>query len=155
MATWLLLTWTRTWSQLLFGAALSLIVAIGLSKLGNVAEPWRFLGPRRLFHALALAASSAGRIVRANLSLARRIWSPSRPLSSGMVVVPSRLRSEGGVAAVGIISSVIVDNQIVDVDRRGGHLQYHAIAVTSDEPEENRDVINGPIEDRLRKMGIR
>jgi multicomponent Na+:H+ antiporter subunit E len=88
--------------------------------------------------------------VDANLSLSRRIWSPSRPLRPGMVVVPTELRSDGGLAAVGLISSLIVDNQIVDVDRDRHELQYHAVWIDSADPEVNRRKINGPLEERLR-----
>ena len=82
---WILLTWTRTLSQLIFGLGLSLLVALGCAFFGPVAAPWAYLSPRRLLATVRLFISALGRIVRANLSLARRIWSPSLPLRSGMV----------------------------------------------------------------------
>src|SRR6266516_2457768 len=86
-ATWILLTWTATAEQLLFGAGLALAVSAVLAPLGPAVGPWHALTPRRLASLLWLAIDALRRIVRANLSLARREWSPSRPLHSGMVVV--------------------------------------------------------------------
>ena len=143
---WVLLTWTRTAEQLIVGAALSVAVALALAPLGGVAAPWRLLDPVRLAAAVRLAVISAGRICVANLRLARRIWSPRRPLSSGMVIAATRQRTDGSLAAAGILTSVIVENQLVDVDRSRGQLQYHAVAVPEGDPEQVADVINAPTE---------
>jgi multicomponent Na+:H+ antiporter subunit E len=97
---------------------------------------------------LGLFVSALGRIVRANLSLARRVWLPSLPLRSGMVIVPTEFSSEGALAAVGLITSVIVDNQLVDLDVAQAELQYHGVWVSTD-PQENRKRMNGPVEARL------
>jgi multicomponent Na+:H+ antiporter subunit E len=78
-----------------------------------------------------LFLSALTRIVRANISLAQRIWTPDLPLRSGMVVVRTEFESEGGLAAVGLITSVIVDNQLVDLDVANGELQYHGVWITS------------------------
>jgi multicomponent Na+:H+ antiporter subunit E len=59
------------------------------------------------------------------------------------------MRSDGELAAVGLISSLIVDNQIVDLDRSRRELQYHAVAVPEGTPEERVAAVNGPIEERI------
>ena len=143
---WVLLTWTLTLEQLLFGAAIALTVAVALAPLGEVAGPWQLLTPRRLAAAAALLALAGRRIVVANLRLSALIWNPRRPLRSGMVVVATRERSAGGLTAVGLITSVIVDNQLVDVDRGAAQLQYHAVQVPDGGPEKARAQINGPVE---------
>jgi multicomponent Na+:H+ antiporter subunit E len=153
--TWVLLTWTLTWSQLLFGAGFAAAVSVACAPLGPVAEPWRLVSPRRLASFGKLAGTVALRIVRANVGLARRVWAPSRPLRSGMIVVPTAMRSEGGLAAVGVLTSVIVDNQLVDVDRARHELQYHAVEVRSEDPAQNRGAVNGPVEDPLRRAGVK
>jgi multicomponent Na+:H+ antiporter subunit E len=146
---WVLLTWTLTLEQMLFGVAAAVIVAVALAPLGEVAGPWRLLTPRRLGAAGALLILAARRIVLANLRLSWLIWNPRLPVSSGMVIVPTSQRSEGGLTAVGLITSLIVDNQLVDLDRSAGQLQYHAVEVPEGGPEEARKAINGPVEDRL------
>jgi multicomponent Na+:H+ antiporter subunit E len=141
---WLLLTWTATAEQLLFGAGLAAVTAILIAPLGKVVGPWR-LGPRRLRALAALVARSAVEIVRANASLTRRIWfSPHPP--SGMVIVPTRATTDGEIAATGLITSLIVDNQIIDLDRSSSELQYHAVAVPEGSPEDRAEGINAPTE---------
>jgi multicomponent Na+:H+ antiporter subunit E len=140
---WLLLTWTRTAEQLLVGAGIAVLVALTLAPLGRVARPWRLAEPPRAWAVVRLIASALWRILRANLSLARRIWSPSLPLRSGMIVLPTAERSDAGLAGVGLISSLIVDNQIVDLDRDRNLLQYHAVSIPAGDPAES---VNRPVE---------
>jgi multicomponent Na+:H+ antiporter subunit E len=147
--TWLLLTWTVTFEQLVFGGLLAAAVALAMAPLGSVARPWLLLEPRRFAAVLRLLVVALGRIVVANVGLARRIWAPSRPLASGMVVVPTTMRTDGGLGGVGLISSLIVDNQIVDVDRRHHQLQYHAVDVPRGTDEKKAGAINGPVEELL------
>lgn len=149
---WVLLTWTRTLEQLLVGAVIAVAVGAVLAPLGEVIGPWALLRPRRLLGVVRLLGIVPVRIVVANVRLARRIWAPSRPLSSGMVVVPTRERSDGGLTTVGLITSLIVDNQLVDLDRGTHRLQYHAVAVPSRDPEKASEAINAPLERRLRQM---
>jgi multicomponent Na+:H+ antiporter subunit E len=147
---WVLLTWTLTAEQLLIGAVVALVVAVALAPLGEVAGPWRLLRPRALAGGIWLMVAAAGRVLVANLRLSRRIWDPRRPLSSGMVITPTRERADWGLTAVGLISSLIVDNQLVDLDRRAHELQYHAVAVPEGGPEQVRQHVNGPVEDLLK-----
>jgi multicomponent Na+:H+ antiporter subunit E len=63
-----------------------------------------------------------------------------------MVVVPTHERSDLGLTTVGLVTSLIVDNQIVDLDRRRHELQYHAVAVPEGGPEAAREEINAPVE---------
>jgi multicomponent Na+:H+ antiporter subunit E len=150
--TWVLLTWTKTAEQLLVGAVVAAAVAAACAPLGPVAAPWAVLAPRRLWAALRLAGWSVVQIVRANMSLSRRIWSPRRPIRPGMVVVPTAMDSDGELAAVGLVSSLIVDNQIVDLDRRRHELLYHSVWVETDDQRANRAKINGPLEDRIEAL---
>jgi multicomponent Na+:H+ antiporter subunit E len=84
--------------------------------------------------------------VRANLSLTRRILLPSRPVHSGMVIVATDAITDGELAATGLLTSLVVDNQLVDLDRSNRELQYHAMAVPETAAWKH---INGPIERRV------
>ena len=147
---WVLLTWTLTLEQMLFGAGISVAVAVALAPLGDVAGPWRLLAPRRLAAAARLLVLAARRIVLANLRLSWLIWHPRPPLRSGMVIVPTTERSAGGLTAVGLITSLIVDNQLVDLDRRP---RAAAVSRGRKSPAAARSgaraAINGPVEDLL------
>jgi multicomponent Na+:H+ antiporter subunit E len=151
-AVWVVLSWTKTAEQLIVGAAAAAIVATACAPLGPIAPPWSLLAPRRLLATVRAAVWALGQIVRANLSLSRRIWAPSRPLRPGMVIVRSEMESEGEWAAVGLVTSLIVDNQLVDLDRRGHEMLFHTVWVDTVNPEENRAHINGPVEDRIRAI---
>jgi multicomponent Na+:H+ antiporter subunit E len=145
-AVWILLTWTATVEDLLVGAVVALGCGIAFAPLGEVATPWATLRPRRLAALVLLAGECAARIVAANLSLTRRILSPSRPLHSGMVIVPTEARSDAELAATGVLTSLVVDNQFVDLQRDRHRLQYHAMTVP-DGPA--RESVNGPLERRI------
>lgn len=145
-AIWLVVTWTGSAGQLVFGAVLAAVVGAILAPLGPAIPVWRVLEPRRLWALLRLAAYVAVSIVRANLSLARRIWSPSLPLRPGMVVIPTEVRGEGRLATVGVLSSLIVDNQLVDVAPERAQMQYHSVWVESEDVESNYRRINARLE---------
>jgi multicomponent Na+:H+ antiporter subunit E len=150
--SWLVLTWTVTAEQLVTGALVSLLLtALLYPLLGTVVRPWALLTPARAVAGIRLVLVCLARIVLANLKLARRIWSPSRPLNSGMVVVPTAMTSDAELAGVGLLSSLIVDNQLVDLDRGRRQLQYHAVAVP--EPDADRTaVVTGGTEPLVRAM---
>ncbi|HZX07608.1 Na+/H+ antiporter subunit E [Kribbella sp.] len=144
---WLGLTATFTVESIVVGLVVSILVGWLLAPLGPAAPPWRVLV------ALRLAPFVVYKVVRANVSLARRIWTPSLPLATGMVVVRTGFGDEDRIAAVGIVSSLIVDNQIIDMDSSRRELVYHCVAV----PAEGRryDEINGPLERRMGRPGDR
>jgi multicomponent Na+:H+ antiporter subunit E len=130
-------------------------VAVALAPLGDVARPWRLLAPRRLAGAAVLLALAARQVVVANLRLSRLIWDPRlrRRLRTGMIIVPTSQVTEGGLTAVGLVTSVIVDNQLADLDPSRGQLQYHAVEVPDGGPEQAREQINGPVERILARYG--
>jgi multicomponent Na+:H+ antiporter subunit E len=147
---WVVLSWTTAVEQAVYGAVVSIAVAVALSPLGPAARPWRLLHPKRLVRLGAVAMLSLARIVWANLVLARRVWSPSRPIRTGMLVVPTELETAGALTTIGLLGSIIVDHQLVDLE--AGRLQYHAVWVTSEDPQEAREHINGRLERLLRPL---
>jgi multicomponent Na+:H+ antiporter subunit E len=146
---WVLLTWTLTVEQQVYGVCIAAAVAVALAPLGEVAGPWRLLRPRALAGGTWLLLSAGWRILLANVELSRRIWDPCRPLASGMVITPTRERTDWGLAATGIISSLIVDNQITDLDTHAHEFQYHAVEVPDGGQEKAYQEINGPVEGLL------
>ena len=150
--TWTVLSWTLSVEQIGVGIAVSAFAATMCAQLGPMAGPWQVLRPRRAAALVRMAGYVLVRMVRANLALSRRIWAPRMPLPSGMVVVPTTARTDGALTAVGILTSVIVDSQLVDLNRPRGELQYHVVSADRTDPEDNRRRINAPIEDRLTPM---
>ena len=149
LLVWVVLTWTRTLEQLAFGAVFALFVALMLAPVGPVVRPWKILSPRRLVGLVLLVARCAVRVLYANVGLARRIWDPRLPIRPGMVVVPTQASSDGDLTLTGLLTSLIVDNQIVDLDRSRKTLLYHSINVPPGPPEQTRESVNGPVEELL------
>lgn len=149
---WIVLTWTEATEDVVFGAVAAAVVAVLLMPLGEAARPWRLLVPGRLVLAGRTAARVMTGMVKANISLSRRIWSRKPPLRPGMVVVPTRMRSDGGLTAVGLLTSLVVDNQVVDVDRGHHQLQYHGVWFETDAPAVNGAHVNGPLEELLSNL---
>jgi multicomponent Na+:H+ antiporter subunit E len=143
-AAWLLLTWTMTLEVVLVGAASALGIAIVIAPVGPVAAPWRLL--RRPVRLLSLVATVTWRMAAANIALARRVWRRRLVVPSGIVVVPTRVTTDGELCGVGVLTSLVVDNQVMDVDRRRHQLLYHAVAVPPEDRRERYAAINGPIE---------
>jgi multicomponent Na+:H+ antiporter subunit E len=69
-----------------------------------------------------------------------------------MVIAATRERRAAGLTAVGLMTSVVVDSQLVDLDARRGQLQYHAVAAPAGGPDETARVINAPAERLLRPL---
>jgi multicomponent Na+:H+ antiporter subunit E len=145
---WLLLTWTATVEQFVVGALISALVTVVGASLGNLAGPWRVLSPSRALAVARLIAVVAARVVVANVRLARLVWSRRPDPPSGMVIVSTDERSDGGLTAVAVFTSVVVDSQLVDLDRERHELQYHAVWASEDQ-EANHRRINAPIEAAL------
>jgi multicomponent Na+:H+ antiporter subunit E len=72
-----------------------------------------------------------------------------------MVVVPTQLRTDGSLGMLGLVTSLIVDNQMVDLDRDRDVLQYHAVVVPSGSKPEQAEAINAPTERMLLRIDRR
>ena len=131
----------------------SAAVALACAPLGSVAGPWALLRPRRLVALPSLIAVVSRRVVTANWHLTRLIWSrrvwSRRAPPSGMLVVPTIARTDAELTAVGVLTSLIVNSQLVDLDRHRHQLQYHAVEVASTDPEANRSRINQAVEEHV------
>jgi multicomponent Na+:H+ antiporter subunit E len=71
-----------------------------------------------------------------------------------MLIVPTSMRTDGGIGGTGLITSLIVDNQITDLDRKRQELQYHAVAVPEGDRGRRAMSVNAPVE-RLLKPIVR
>jgi len=142
---WLVLTWSTEIEQLLSGALLAIAVAAANHGLGTVARPWAVVAPRRLTALVRLAAVTSWRLLVAGMSLSRAVWfGGSRP-PSGLVTIDTDERRDGGLAAVGLLTSLTPDNQLVDLDRQRSVLLYHTLRVLPDRGEQRR-ALTGSIE---------
>ena len=152
MLVWLLLSWMVTPESLAIGAVASFAGALAFVRVSRTPGPWVFLQPRRLLAVTRFAGYLLGRVVVANVRLSRMVVTSGRPSASGMVIVPTRASSDSDLAAVGLLSSLVVDNQLVDLDRSRRELMYHVMEAPPADPDAAVAAINGPIEARIRKV---
>ena len=80
-----------------------------------------------------------------------RSKSVKQRLRTGMIIIPTTQESAGGLTTVGLVTSAIVDNQLIDLDRSRKQLQYHAVEVPR--PDQAVEHINGPVERILARYG--
>jgi multicomponent Na+:H+ antiporter subunit E len=147
-AAWLLLSGTTTRDSLLAGLVVAGLVAAALAPLGTVVGPWTLVSPARIGPQLKLAGRVLVGITTANLDLVRRTWALPRPdVTPGMVSIPTRARTDAELTAVGTLTSLVVDNQFVDVDRSTDELLFHCMAVPTGGPEARRKEISAAVED--------
>jgi multicomponent Na+:H+ antiporter subunit E len=147
---WLLLSGTVSTEVLVTGVAVAVFSTWVLVPLGGVRGPSALLRPKRVLPVAKLAGTLSWQVCRANLVMARRVWSREPPPRTGMVVVTTQARGLGPVAAVGLLTSLVVDNQVVDVDLASNQMLYHCLDVP---PAGKRyDDTIGPIEGRVLRV---
>jgi multicomponent Na+:H+ antiporter subunit E len=147
---WTLLTWTATVEFLVAGVLVASACALVSALLGRATAPWALLSPRRLTAELRLGWTLLVRVTIANIGMARRIWTPRLPVHTGIVEVTSRSRDTTRMAATGLLTSLVVDNQVVDLDPSTKETLYHCVDVPAE--SERYDEVLGHIEplvDRL------
>lgn len=127
---WLMLNASASAGHLLLGA----VVALGLPPL---TARWRSAPAalRRPGVALRLAATVAGDIVRANLSVARRILGDERRITPRFVRVPLDLRAPHGVVALAGIVTMTPGTLSADISDDARELLVHAFDVDDDAAE--------------------
>ncbi|WP_246336430.1 Na+/H+ antiporter subunit E [Flexivirga oryzae] len=148
---WLVLTWSTETEQLVSGALLAGAVTAGNYGLGTVARPWAVLDPRRLVALMRLAGTSGGRLLVAGMSLSRVVWSGGSRPGSGLVAIGTDEHRDGGLATVGLLTSLTPDNQLVDLDRRRSVLLYHTLRVRPDRAEQRR-ALTGSVEHAISEV---
>lgn len=146
---WLVLTWTATVEVFVAGALVAFATGLVLAPLGGIPGPWLLLSPRRTGAILRLGAWVVPHVLLAGARLVVRLWSVHASPRSGMVIVDTCAEGDGELATVGVLTSLVVDSQLVDVARTDGELQYHVLEVPPGGADGARHAVNGPVEVRL------
>ena len=126
---WLLLSGHFDGLLLGLGIASAALVALLARRIDAVdREPQRlFFGPKLLTYWLWLA----GRVVRANLGVARRILSPALPISPCIVRVPASQKTDLG--RVIFANSITLTPGTVSIDLQDGEVEVHALSTEAAE----------------------
>jgi multicomponent Na+:H+ antiporter subunit E len=148
-ATWLFLTSSFHWQELLTGALISVILSAFLgwtyARLGL--PPFT---PRRLWYFGVYLVVLFKEIVRANLDVAYRVIHPRLPIKPGIVAIRTELTQD--IAKMLLANSITLTPGTFTLDILGDTLLIHWIDVRSEDMEEAAALISGRFERYLREI---
>ena len=146
---WLALTSTFELQELLIGVGLCVVLALLLNgyylKLGL--PPFTV---KRLAFFLIYLVVLAWEIAKANLDVAYRVVHPKMPISPGVVVIKTGLKSD--IAKMILANSITLTPGTFTLDVIDDRLLVHWINVKTTETEEATQVIAGRFEKYLRRI---
>jgi multicomponent Na+:H+ antiporter subunit E len=148
-ATWLVLTSSLHWQELLTGALVSVVLSAFLAwtyaRLGlppfSLKRAWYFG-----VYLLVLLKE----IIRANLDVAYRVIHPRLPIKPGIVAIRTELKQD--IAKMLLANSITLTPGTFTLDILGDTLLIHWIDVKSEDAEEAARLISGRFEKYLREV---
>lgn len=149
LLTWLVLTGSFAPVDILWGLALSLLVARVSYRLVAFDLPGWVIQPRRWFPFLDLLWEFTRQIVAQNVSLSMRVLRRSLSIRPGIVAVPVRVRGDINLTLLGSLMSLTPDTVTIDIDQARGVMYVHWIDVQSTDPERIRQLVSASLEERL------
>lgn len=136
---WLALVGTLNWQELLMGGVLSAIVA---------AFGWRYfsqvgfshLSLKKLLYLIAYIPVFFWAMIKANFDVAYRVIHPRMPISPGIVVIKTDLKSDSGKLA--LANSITLTPGTLTMDVEGDSMLIHWINVKSTDTDEATRIIS-------------
>jgi multicomponent Na+:H+ antiporter subunit E len=148
-ATWLALTSSLHWQELLTGILVSVALTAFLRKTYEKLGLPPFSFKRAWYFAVYLLVLLK-EIVRANLDVAYRVIHPRLPIKPGIVAVHTELRQD--IAKMILANSITLTPGTFTLDILGDTLLVHWIDVRSEDTEEAARLISGRFEKYLREI---
>jgi multicomponent Na+:H+ antiporter subunit E len=148
-ATWLLLTGSFNPVDLLWGAAVSALVARFSYRLAAFGWPRWVKEPRRWAQLGLLLLEFNRQLIIQNVTLAWRVMQPKVKVRPGIVAVPTRLRSDVALTVLGSLMTLTPDTVTMEIDQVRGVVYVHWIEVQATDPEKSRQLISKALEDRI------
>jgi len=148
-ATWLALTSSLHWQELLTGAVVSVALAVFLARTyAHLGLP--ALSFKRVWYFCVYLLVLLKEIVRANLDVAYRVIHPKLPIRPGIVAIKTELRQD--IAKMILANSITLTPGTFTLDILGDTLLIHWIDVRSEDPEGAARLISGRFEKYLREI---
>lgn len=146
---WLLLTWSLKFQEVMVGLAVAFIVTL-LTRDLFPDEMIKFINPVRLFWAVIYLPYLIFYIILANFDVAYRVLNPNLPISPGIVKVKTTLKSE--LAKTILANSITLTPGTLTVEIDEDDYYVHWIYISTEDPEEQRQIIIGRFERMLRRI---
>jgi multicomponent Na+:H+ antiporter subunit E len=146
---WLALIGNFNPSEVLWGAAVSLIIARFTYRF-LLFDFWGWMAdPNRWLELVKLLIEFNRQIIVQNLTLALRVFRPGLPIRPGIVAVPTKLRSDMQLTLLGSLMSLTPDTVTMDIDQERGIIYVHWIDVQTTDPQEARKLISQSLEEKI------
>jgi len=149
LAVWLMLTWSLEWREVAVGIVIALIAELMLGDIfpsGAV----KIFYPRRFFWLIVYAIEFIGFVIKANLDVAYRVLNIYLPIRPGIVKVRTKLKTD--MARTFLANSITLTPGTLTVDLVGDHLYIHWINITSEDPQEETQIIIRKFERLLERI---
>jgi multicomponent Na+:H+ antiporter subunit E len=148
-ATWLVLTSSLQWQELLTGALVSVVLTafLGWTYVQLGLPPFTL---RRLWYLGVYLVVLLKEIVRANLDVAYRVVHPKLPIKPGIVAIHTELKQD--IAKMLLANSITLTPGTFTLDILGDTMLIHWIDVRSEDMEEATRLISGRFEKYLREI---
>lgn len=145
---WLLITYDLSVSNLIAGAAASLITSILFARF-FYNSLYKFLQPQRYFWFILYLLILIWECIKANLDVAYRVLHPRMPIKPGIVKVKLDLQSE--FARAMLANSITMTPGTISVDIIDDYIYVHWIYVSSEDPAQYTRKITGRFEKYIKK----
>ena len=151
---WILLTWSLNSQELIYGAVVSLAVALFSSRFFIHEKAGWFFNPVKLINGIAFwLFIFPVELIKANVDVAKRCFTGCKNVNPGIVKIPVDLKSMYGQAALANAITLTPGTITMDITEEDGQMYYyiHWIDVTCDGAEAG-EVIKGRMERWLRRV---
>lgn len=130
-AIWLIANDSLAQEVVLSGVVIAAVIAYPLSRFGGTWAHIRW-SPRVIYYYVLYLGVFIQELVRANLNVARLVFSPKIDIQPGIVEIKTRLKTPLGRLA--LANSITLTPGTLVVDIRGDSLFVHWINVTAQDP---------------------
>ena len=141
MTFWVLLNSSVDPEVLVIGAGVSLLISLIFCAKCDVFSEINFT-PKAIVASVMFIITFVGALVRANLSITKRVLSPSLPLNPGIVQVKTKLKSKVGRMVLANAITLTPGTFTLELD--GEDFYIHWVDVKSgDQEESTKEIVSG------------
>jgi len=149
MVFWLLLNNSLDLEIVAVGVAVSLLISLIFCSKCSIFDEISFT-PKALYATVMFIFVFLGALIKANLSITKRVLSPSLPINPGIVQVKTKLKSK--VGRMVLANAITLTPGTFTLELNGEDLFIHWVNVKSGETEESTKEIVSSFEKYLEVM---
>ncbi len=149
MIFWLLLNSSLSLEVFVIGAGVSILISLMFCSKCDIFNEIS-LTPKAIYATLMFIFVFLGALIKANLSITKRVLSPSLPINPGIVKVKTKLTSKVGRMVLANAITLTPGTFTLEID--GEDFFIHWVDVKSGETEENTKEIVSSFEKYLKLM---